>query len=737
MNKKTRFISLIMVLLFSFLLISCSGDNNLLAKKHSVIFYDYDKTILKEEKVEKSQSATPPANPIREGYDFIGWDKEFDNITSKLEVNALYEIRSYLVVFKDYEGTVVKEEIVEHFKSATPPDIPPQEDYDFIGWDREFDNVTSDLEISPRQEIKSYRVVFKDYDGKVLKEETIKRYQAATAPTNPTREGYQFSGWNQKFNNITSNLEISALYKKTYKVTWTDDDGTILAEECVVEGVKPKYKGVLPSIRNAEIVQAFKKWNQEIIPITKDTVYKAVMTEALPAKYEIASDQDFITNYFGDIIYVGDAEFVIIPEYIKETKLISTQGKSSHLFEQRPNIKGVYFVGSKNIIEMSKLFKNNESEDLELQYLDTSNVKEMVSMFEHSQATTLDLSLFDTSNVTNMEAMFAFSQATALDLSSFDTRNVKDMTSMFENSQATTIDLSSFKTSKVESMGWMFSRSKAETLDLSFFDTSNVTNMFMMFSESKAKSINLSSFKTNKVENMGLMFADTQITTLDLSNFETSNVKDMAAMFASSQITRLDLSSFDTSNVIDMNGMFAYSQATTLDLSSFNTSKVTNMAYMFTYSQVTTLDLSNFETSNVMDMFEMFSYSEAISLDLSSFDTGNVTNMSHMFTYSKATEIDLSSFNTSKVINMSGMFYNSKATTLDLSSFDTSKVKEMDSMFANCEAIVLDLSSFDMTSVESMESFLVNANVQLGYARTEADKDILNEQLDVFILKES
>ena len=57
---KTLIITSCMLILFT----SCSS------KSFKVTFIDYNGTVLKEEQVRYGQSATAPANPIREGYDF-------------------------------------------------------------------------------------------------------------------------------------------------------------------------------------------------------------------------------------------------------------------------------------------------------------------------------------------------------------------------------------------------------------------------------------------------------------------------------------------------------------------------------------------------------------------------------------------------------------------------------------------------------------------------------------------
>lgn len=60
----------------------------------------------------------------------------------------------------------------------------------------------------------NYTVTFIDYDGTVLKTETVEEGNSATAPENPTREGYNFIGWDTDFSNITSNLTVSAQYEE-------------------------------------------------------------------------------------------------------------------------------------------------------------------------------------------------------------------------------------------------------------------------------------------------------------------------------------------------------------------------------------------------------------------------------------------------------------------------------------------------------------------------------------------
>ena len=67
--------------------------------KHTVTFKDYDGRVIKEAIVKDGKTAAPPANPTRDGYNFIGWDKSLKNVTEDMEVTAQYEIITYTITY--------------------------------------------------------------------------------------------------------------------------------------------------------------------------------------------------------------------------------------------------------------------------------------------------------------------------------------------------------------------------------------------------------------------------------------------------------------------------------------------------------------------------------------------------------------------------------------------------------------------------------------------------------------
>lgn len=79
----------------------------------------------------------------------------------------------------------------------------------------------------------TYTVIFKDYDGKVLKTESVAQGKSATAPANPSRDGYVFTGWDKNFTAITTDLVVTAKYDKLTEPTIVIDSVTASAGDTV------------------------------------------------------------------------------------------------------------------------------------------------------------------------------------------------------------------------------------------------------------------------------------------------------------------------------------------------------------------------------------------------------------------------------------------------------------------------------------------------------------------------
>ena len=413
-------------------------------------------------------------------------------------------------------------------------------------------------------------------------------------------------------------------------------------------------------------------------------------------------------------------------------------------FVQMKSIKGLKYLNTVNVKDMSRMFYNCRSlKELDLNELKTDNVTNIAAMFYNCTGlTTLNLSGLNTSNVTNMSQLFGeCTGLTSLNLRGFNTERVKDMNCMFYKCRSLKeLDLSGLKTDNVTNMAAMFYNCTGlTTLNLSGLNTTNVTSMGSMFYGcSGLTSLDLSRFNTDNVKKMAYMFYDCYgLTSLDLSRFNTSYVTSMSYMFCNcSGLTSLDLSGFNTDNVYDMSFMFNNcSGLTSLDLSGFQTGKVNNMSRMFhNCSGLTSLDLSGFQTDNVKDMSCMFHNCSGLTdLDVSGFQTDNVTNMGDMFSSCKnLTSLDLSNFKTDEVIIISSMFSGDDhlSTIYASDNWNLPKVRSSGGMFKNCTSLVGGAgTTYDGNYIDSTYARIDKGPSAPGYLTYKAPAGIAKVQI--------
>ncbi|MBR0136457.1 MAG: InlB B-repeat-containing protein, partial [Clostridia bacterium] len=137
----------------------------------------------------------------------------------------------HTVTFVDgYNGSIIAAHTVED--GAAMPATPATPDhsadnYYFVRWNPDpanYTTVTEDLTFTAYYEFQQtgyYLVTFKDWNGRVLSTQTVAEGDPASAPADPSRPGYNFTGWDKDFSNITSNLVVYATYSKTVSMAYT------------------------------------------------------------------------------------------------------------------------------------------------------------------------------------------------------------------------------------------------------------------------------------------------------------------------------------------------------------------------------------------------------------------------------------------------------------------------------------------------------------------------------------
>jgi hypothetical protein len=95
---------------------------------------------------------------------------------------------------------------------------------------------------------------------------------------------YTFDKWSPVIAKVAGNATYTATYTKTinkYKITFVNEDGTVLQSSEVEYGETPKYLGETPvKAPDDKYNYIFAKWSSEIVKVTGDATYTATFKQS-------------------------------------------------------------------------------------------------------------------------------------------------------------------------------------------------------------------------------------------------------------------------------------------------------------------------------------------------------------------------------------------------------------------------------------------------------------------------
>ena len=168
---------------------------------------------------------TAPANPTRKGYTFKGWDKEIPETmpAENITVTAQWEINRYTITFDTAGGSEIAPITQDYGTNITAPADPTREGYTFIGWDRDIPEImpAENITVTAQWEINRYTITFDTAGGSEIAPITQDYGTNITAPADPTREGYTFIGWDKAIPTTmpAENITVTAQWKDSEKPT--------------------------------------------------------------------------------------------------------------------------------------------------------------------------------------------------------------------------------------------------------------------------------------------------------------------------------------------------------------------------------------------------------------------------------------------------------------------------------------------------------------------------------------
>ena len=160
-----------------------------------------DGEIVYTESVQEGKSATAPAAPTKEGYEFSAWDGQYQNVTANADVVALYTVNMYTVQFVLQGENYGDPFLVEYGAACETPDDPSVEGYTFTGWDVDFSNVKQNLTVTAKMEAIEYTIKYYSGTTEITTFATNKYTIEDSIDLEEYKiENYDFYGWYEAAN---------------------------------------------------------------------------------------------------------------------------------------------------------------------------------------------------------------------------------------------------------------------------------------------------------------------------------------------------------------------------------------------------------------------------------------------------------------------------------------------------------------------------------------------------------
>ncbi|MBE6518963.1 MAG: hypothetical protein E7Z70_05430 [Thermoplasmata archaeon] len=251
-------------------------------------------------------------------------------------------VNKYTVIWKNWDETVLETDSeaeygsIPHYDSDTP--ARAQDDlnrYNFLGWTPEVTAVTGNVIYTAMFEtvnVAAY-VTWMNPDGEILQNSSVAlgetpEFLGGTPAMTPTAQyTYNFLGWTPKVTAVTGNITYTAQYEEVlneYKVTWVNQNGTVLKQETLTYGATPAYSGTPTMERDGQYTYTFREWTPAISNVEGDSTYFAVYNTEVN-KYTVTWK-----NWDGTILRTQSIPYGTAPSYSGITPIKATPVDQKH-----------------------------------------------------------------------------------------------------------------------------------------------------------------------------------------------------------------------------------------------------------------------------------------------------------------------------------------------------------------------------------------------------------------------
>ena len=175
-----------------------------------------------------------PADPTREGYTFMGWDKAIPATmpAGDMTITAQWRINRYTVTFDTNGGSAVAPITQDYGTAITAPADPTKTGYTFAAWSHALPATmpAENMTVTAQWTLDLYTISYNLNNGTATGNPDSYTVESDAITLNtPTRPGYTFTGWSgtglDGENNMTVTIPTGSTGNRTYTAHWRYNGG--------------------------------------------------------------------------------------------------------------------------------------------------------------------------------------------------------------------------------------------------------------------------------------------------------------------------------------------------------------------------------------------------------------------------------------------------------------------------------------------------------------------------------
>jgi hypothetical protein len=287
-------------------------------KVWTVTYKNWDGSDLGSEQVNDGEAAVG-VEVEREGYTFVKWrdyfsgeDVDMEHITANVTVEPVFTETLYTVTYR-VNGVETYSVQAVHGLSASsiyyPYGTPTKEAteefvYTVDYWTPQVETMTEDVTFDAVfvPAARQYTVTFQNWDHTLLSEQQVAYGAAASAPSEPTRAGYVFDGWDRAFDAVLADMTVTAKFRLPYYDIYTI---SVIAVNGTVNGAgEYQYGSVVELTAIPDEGYIFEKWsdgvtdNPRTVTVTENATYTVWFADDPDSIKGINSEQSVNESWY-------------------------------------------------------------------------------------------------------------------------------------------------------------------------------------------------------------------------------------------------------------------------------------------------------------------------------------------------------------------------------------------------------------------------------------------------------